>query len=256
MRGTATIAIVVLAALGAISAPTPGTEADGATETVMTYDVAAVKRQLLLAAEDGELQLQKGDQAHSGDSLRTGSRSTADLEVADRAASFHVKAKTRFHLAHIRPGVLIDIERGSLRAVFGKLPEGEDRERLITTPSAVLAVRGTDFGVNVKKNGDTSVVVFEGTVAVRDLGGAQDVVQVQAGQSTRIRKGRAPSAPAAHGLSAEDWNRGRRVPSSTWPGGQGTPGMGPAGQGAQGAQQGSTGSRSSSSQGGSRRHGG
>ena len=253
MRGIATIVVVALAALGAAPAPDTGSEAKTETETTLVYDVAAVKRQLLLATTDGELQLQQGDQAHSGDSLRTASRSTANLEVPDRAASFHVKAKTRFHLAHERPGVLIDIERGSLRAVFGKLPEGDVRERLVTTPSAVLAVRGTDFGVEVKKNGRTSVVVFEGTVEVQDPISDGEVVRVQAGQSTWIRKGRAPSPPTAHGISAGNWDRGQRVQSSMWSGGQQAPGMG---QGGQGAQQGGAGSGSSSSQSGSRRHGG
>ena len=249
MKGITTITVVALAALGV--APTTAPETD--TEAALVYDVAAVKRQLLLTTQDAELQLQQGDHAHSGDSLRTAARSTANLVVPDRAASFHIKAKTRFRLAQIRPGVLIDVERGSLRAVFGKLPEGEDRDRLVTTPSAVLAVRGTDFGVEVKKNGDTSVVVFEGSVEVRDPGGDGQVVRVQAGQWTRIRTGRAPSAPAAHALSAGDWDRGRRFQSSSWPGDQQAPAIGSAGQG---AQQGSAGSRGSSSQAGSRRHGG
>ena len=256
MRGITTIVVVALAALGAAPAPDTWSEAKTETETTLVYDVAAVKRQLLLATTDGELQLQQGDQAHSGDSLRTASRSTANLEVPDRAASFHVKAKTRFHLAHIRPGVLIDVERGSLRAVFGKLPEGDASERLVTTPSAVLAVRGTDFSVEVTKNGHTSVVVFEGIVEIRDPGGVGEIVQVRAGQFTRIRKGRAPSSPAAHGLSADDWNRGRRVQSSTGSGGQKAPAVGQGAQGSQGAQQGGAGSPSASSQGGSRRHGG
>jgi hypothetical protein len=246
-----TIAVAALATAVAASAPAP--EPETATGTDLVYDVVEVKRQLLLAAEDGEQQLRQGDQAHSGDSLRTASRSTANLEVPARAAAFHVKAKTRFHLAHTVPGVLIDVERGSLRAVFGKLPEGDDRERLVTTPSAVLAVRGTDFGVDVKKNGATSVVVFEGTVEVRDPRGVEKAVQVRAGQSTRIREGHAPSAPVAHRLTTDDWDRGRRVQSPMWPGSQGAPGMGPAGQGTQ--QSGSS-SRSRSSQGGSSRHGG
>jgi len=244
MRRIATIFVVALAALGAAPAPEPE------AETILVYDVAAVKRHLLLSTVDGELPLKEGDHAHSGDSLRTASRSTADLEVPDRAARFHVSAKTRFHLAHLRPGVLIDVDRGSLRAVFGKYPESNTQERLVTTPSAVLAVRGTDFGVKVRKDGDTSVMVFEGIVEVWDPGGEGEVVQVRAGQSTRIRKGRAPSAPAAHGLSADDWNRGRRVERSSRAGGQQMPGMGA------GAQQGGGGSRSSSSQGGSKRHGG
>lgn len=246
MRRIATVLVVALAALGA----TPATETETESGTTIAYEVAAVKRHLLLSGADGELPLSEGDQAHSGDSLRTGSRSTADLEVPDFAARFHIVAKTRFHLTHDRPGVLIDVERGSLRGVFGKLPEGDDRERLVTTPSAVLAVRGTEYGIKVEKDGDTTLMVFEGIVEVRDPLGVNEITRVQAGQSTRIKKGRAPTAPAPHGRSAADWDRGRRTMNSMQGSGQQVPGMG------SGAQQGSGGSRTQSSGGGSNRHGG
>ncbi len=234
--------VVAMAALGAA----PGPE----SENPLDYEVVAVKRHLLLVTDSGELALQTGAHARSGDSLRTGSRSSADLEVPARAARFHIGTKTRFRLAHGAPGVLIDVERGSLRAVFGKLLEGDDRERLVTTPSAVLAVRGTEYGIEVEKDGDTSVVVFEGTVEIRDPMGTGDAVQVQAGQSTRIRKGRPPSSPSPHGLTSSDWDRGRRTGSSSWSGGQQTPAMGNQ------PQQGGAGSQSPSSQGGSKHHGG
>jgi ferric-dicitrate binding protein FerR (iron transport regulator) len=146
--------------------------------------------------------------------------------------------------------VLLEIERGSLRAIFGKLSEGDTRERLVTTPSAVLAVRGTDYGVEVEKDGDTSVVVFEGTVEVWDVGGIGERTLVQAGRSTRIKRGKTPSAPKPHGLSTHDWERGRRGVSQSMGGAQQSPGM-DAGSQSRGA-----GAQSSSSQGGSKRHGG
>ena len=243
MKQTFFILVAALVALGAAPAPEPETGA------VLAYDVAAVKRHLLLTTANGELPLQKGDQARSGDSLRTGSRSTADLEVPEFAARFHIVAKTRFQLTGNQPGVLINVERGSLRGVFGKLPDGDNRERLVTTPSAVLAVRGTEYGIKVEKDGDTTLMVFEGIVEVRDPRGIEEVVRVHAGQSSRLRKGRAPGAPAAHGMSAGDWDRGRRSMKSTQGSGQPAPGMG------NGAQQGGSG-QSKSSQGGSKRHGG
>jgi hypothetical protein len=221
-----------------------------ATETPATlnYEVVSVKRQLLLETGETERALQVGDVAQSGAVLRTGSRSSAELEVAEQATRFVVSSKTRFRLAHDRPGVLLEIDRGSVRAIFGKLPEGDDRERLVTTPSAVLAVRGTEYGVEVKKDGDTSVTVFEGTVEVWERGGTGERIRVRAGQQTRIKKGRAPSKPRAHGLSSGDWDRGRRRSSSSSGGMQQSPGMGA------GNQQGGAGSRSS--QGGSKKHGG
>jgi hypothetical protein len=242
MNRTTVVVAVALAALGAAPTPDP--------QDALVYQVVTVKRHLLLATPTGELELYAGDHAQSGDSLRTGSRSSADLEVADHAARFHIGTKTSFRLTHDKPGVLIDIQRGSLRAVFGKLPEGDDRERLVTTPSAVLAVRGTEYGVEVEKDGDTTLVVFEGTVEVRDQTGIGDAVPVQAGQSTRIRKGRPPSTPSPHGLTSGDWDRGRRAERPNWSGGQQAPGMGNQ------PQRGGAGSQSPTSQGGSKQHGG
>ncbi len=236
------VLVAAIAVLGAAPDPAP--------EYPFDYEVVAVKRHLVLVTDDGELELRPGDRAQPGASLRTGSRSSADLEVAERAARFHIGTKTSFRLAHGTPGVLIDIERGSIRAIFGMLLEGDESERLITTPSAVLAVRGTEYGLEVEKDGDTTLVVFEGTVEVRDRTGTGDVVQVQAGQSTRIRKGRPLGAPSPHGLTSGDWDRGRRVGSSNWSGGQQAPAMGNQ------PQQGAAGSQSPSSQGGSKHHGG
>lgn len=208
MKPIIAILAVALAAFGA--APDPE------TEEPISYDVVAVKRHLLLTVDGDEVELKAGDRARSGDSLRTGSRSSADLEVRERAARFHIGSKTRFQLAHDRPGVLIDIERGSLRGVFDKLPEGDSSERIVITPSAVLAVRGTEYGVEVAKDGDTTVVVFEGTVDIRDRAGLGETIQVGAGQSTRIRKGQTPGAPKANALSPADWDRGRRSQSAAW----------------------------------------
>ena len=237
-RFAVALAFAAIGAAGASEAPTS-----------LEYDVVAVKRKLVLEVPDGERRLGPGDRARSGDRLFTASRSSAELAVPEAAARFRIGAKTRFTLAHDRPGVLLEIERGSLRAIFGRLEEGGERERLVTTPSAVLAVRGTDYGIEVEKDGDTSVAVFEGTVEVRDARGLGEAVRVGAGQSVRVRSGRAAGAPEAHGLSGGDWDRGRRVRTETPRGPGSMPGMsGPATPG--------SGRPPASPQGGSRRHGG
>jgi hypothetical protein len=246
MRKTPIVVVAALSILGGASiAQEP---------TSLTYDVVAVKHKLLLQAPDGEVRLQVGDAATSGDALRTGWRASADLEVAERATRFHVGSSTRFRLAHDSPGVLLEIERGRIRAVFGLGEDGEpvSGERLVTTPSAVLAVRGTEYGVEVDKNGDTSVVVFEGVVEVRDVGAVGDPVKVGPGQSSVIRSGRPASLPRPHGFSTRDWDRGRGVAStgrgSTQPSSQ----MG----GQQGGSKSPGATGSSQGGGGSKRHGG
>jgi hypothetical protein len=218
--------------------------------TVVDYRVDSVTRQLVLVSAAGDQPLAVGATVHSGESLRTGSRSKADLSAPTFAARFSIGAKTRFRLAHDRPGVLLEVERGSLRAVFDRLTGDDDRERLVTTPSAVLAVRGTEYGVEVEKDGDTSIVVFEGTVEVRDTSGKGGIARVGAGQRCRIRKGRPPEAPTAHGLSAGDWDSGRRSERPTGSSGQQNPAAG------RGTQPGGNAAQPRSQQGGSKSHGG
>jgi hypothetical protein len=242
MKWPVTSVVVSLAALAVTAAPD--------SSAVLDYEVVSVERKLLLETEDGERAMQAGDHARSGDVLRTGSRSRAELAVSEYAARFAISAKTSFRLAHDTPGVLIEVDQGRLRAIFGKLPDGDSRERLVATPSAILAVRGTEYGIDVEKNGETKIFVFEGTVEAWERGGAGKKVRLQAGQTSRIRKGRAPSTPKGHGVGPSDWDRGRRSTPSKG-GLQQSPGMGSAGPGS-----GNPGARSSSSKGGSKRHGG
>jgi uncharacterized membrane protein YgcG len=220
----------------------------------LTYDVVEVKRKLLLETQDGERRLLTGVSATSGDALRTGWWARAELAVPERAARFHLGSSTRFRLTHDRPGVLLELERGRLRTEFGPDEDGKPfpGERLVTTPSAVLAVRGTEYGVEVGKNGDTSVTVFEGIVEVRDAGGLGEPVRVGAAQSCRIRAGKAPSAPKAHNLGAKDWDRGRGGMGSS----QGSRPQSSQMGNQQGGSKSPAGAGSSSGGGGSKRHGG
>ena len=246
MRHASIAGILSLAAVAAA----PSTEAP----PPLTYEVTAVKHKLFLEDHGGERTLQQGDHATSGDALRTGWRATAELAVPARAAFFHLGSSSRFRLAHGRPGVLLEIERGRLRAVFGpeKPGDGTAQERLVTTPSAVLSVRGTQYGVEVAKNGETSLVVFEGVVEVTESNGIGGPVLVRAGETCRVRSGKPPSAPQHHQMSPQAWDRGSSLQSP----GQGSSMQPPGGAARQpGATTGQGSSRSSSGSGGSKGHG-
>jgi len=210
----------------------------------LTYEVAAVDGKLFLEAEPDAHRLSSGDHAVSGDRLRTGSSSSATIGVPTHTTVFRLGAKTTCTLAHDRPGVLLHVERGRLRAIFGAFTGTEPR--LVTTPSAVLAVRGTEYGLRVKKNGETHVVVFEGVVEVADPDGRQPPRRIEAGQQTRVRVGQPVAAPEPHRLSPADWDRGLSTPS---------PGMGGAGT-QQGVPGSPTGAGAAAGHGGSKRHGG
>lgn len=235
---------VILFVVIAVSIPVAATDEDAVS---ITYDVVGVEGKLFLQAEPDEQRLSIGDQAVSGDRLRTGSSSSATIGVPSHTTVFRLDAKTSCTLAHDRPGVLLHLEKGRLRAMFGNYI-GTD-PRLVTTPSAVLAVRGTEYGLKVKKNGDTQIVVFEGVVEVNDLSGKNPPIRVEAGQQSRIKTGRPPAAPARHRFTPMDWDQGRSASSPGMGDGRGYPGP-------QSGSSGASGAGSSGSQGGSKRRGG
>lgn len=235
---------VILSALIAMSIPAAAI--DEGTESI-TYDVVGVEGKLFLEAEPEEQRLGAGDHAVSGDRLRTGSSSSATIGVPSHTTVFRLQAKTSCTLAHDRPGVLLHVEKGRLRALFGSYT-GTD-PRLVTTPSAVLAVRGTEYGLRVKKNGDTEIVVFDGVVEVTDPLGENPPIRVEAGQQSRIKTGRPAEAPTPHRVTPNDWDQGRSTPSR---------GMGADGSysGSQNGAFGAPGAAAAGGQGGSKKHGG
>lgn len=173
-----------------------------------TYSVAAVKGKLLREEPSPEERLLVGSDVAAGSVLRTGWRSFAEIVSPAVGARFVIDPRTRVRLASGQPGVLLEMQKGRLRAVFDKISEGPSAERIVTTPSAVLAVRGTEYGVAVSKAGDTSVVVFSGIVDVTDLGGAAAPVAVSAGQYCNIPRGEVPGHAMPHSMGPGDWDHG------------------------------------------------
>jgi len=233
-----TLTVTAAAALLVAADPTPLPQS-------FDYSVVAVKRKLVCERPTGDVRLDAGAVVRSGDLLRTGWRSNAELEVAQRASRFRLGSSTRVRLAHEYPGVLLEVQEGRVRALFA--PFSEDAERLVITPSAVLAVRGTEYGVEVAKSGTTTLVVFAGVVDVTDRYRAGETIQVGAGQSTRVQPGRPPEPPRQHRLNADDWDAGHRPDTGTRPGAGGFDPGAPGSMGAPGGgnseQPGSAGTR-------------
>ena len=87
--------------------------------------------------------------------------------------------------------VAVSIARGVARFSTGVLPKPDYQVR---TPACVIGVRGTVFTTIVAANRDSWVTVEEGTATVS----AQNVtVTVNAGQTTFVAFGQAPTAPSS-----------------------------------------------------------
>ena len=246
-----TALVVAMTLFGVLSFGAGNGAKDGAPPT---YEVAEVKRKLFREEPAPEVKLDVGSRPNAGELLRTGSRSSAEIVSPEYQARFSLQSKTRVRLAGDRAGVLLEVERGRLRALFDALSADDPRERLVQTPSAVLAVRGTEYGVEVDSSGHTEVTVFSGVVEVFDIDRVGPPVQVRAGQYSTVRRGQRPTDPMPHTMSSSDWDRGFRPESSAMRG-PGEPMRGPeSGQGMQGGAGGPTGAQSSGSR--NRRAGG
>jgi len=168
-----------------------------------------------------------GDPAEAGDEVKTGAFARTVLSVPARAARFEVFSSTRVRLASGEPGVLLVLESGRLKAVFDAFT-GASEERRVAAPGALLAVRGTRYGLEVSTGGASTLVVFEGTVELFPADGPS--LRVEAGEYCAFgpkgapRKGRMDRA----GMSERSW--GSRGPGTSV-GRPGSPGGGPQGPG-------------------------
>lgn len=162
--------------------------------------IAAVHGRVELTHAGGQQQdaAVPGTLLQLGDTLATGADSSAAVEFADGSVvTLHGASEMRFdHLsAHGETG-MVD---SRLHLIDGRLDTrvqpavGPGSRFQIETPSAISAVRGTNYRAAVTKGGQASnIEVLEGKVKVT---GARTPRLVEQGFGTQIAVGKAPTAP-------------------------------------------------------------
>lgn len=172
----------------------------------IAYRFDRVRRKVTVASgRDAELRVSEGATARDGDRVRTGWFGYALLAAPRYAAEFEIFSSSDVVLAEGTPGLILSLERGRLKAMFDKITG--DEPRMVKTPGALLAVRGTRYGVEVRRNGDADLVVFEGTVEVRSPL-AKEPALVHAGQECRFGARTSPMImPMPRGMSEDMWQR-------------------------------------------------
>jgi hypothetical protein len=156
------------------------------------YRFDDVKRNVRLKTQEQEIRVAKGTHAQSGDRVSTGMFSYALIASDHYKAKFEIYGSTDVQLASGTPGVILSVQRGRLHAIFDKLTGTEPR--IVQTPGALLAVRGTKYTVNVDASGDTTLSVFEGIVEVQSEMRREPLL-VRAGEESVFGRHSAPSAP-------------------------------------------------------------
>jgi len=161
------------------------------------------------------------------DIIRTKHRSRTQLRFIDDSTlnmgpDYMVEIKEYLFDADrkVRSGVLHSL-RGTMRATVAKVGDDIQSRFEVETPTAIAAVRGTDFIVNIISSLVTEIIVLEGVVAVRNIDPAiKGEVLVKAGQRTRVVRGQSPTLPAYFAPEYAQLLINETTPGSTAPSAQ------------------------------------
>ncbi|WP_225885291.1 FecR domain-containing protein [Leptolyngbya sp. KIOST-1] len=132
-----------------------------------------------------------------GDGLRTGTRSSAVLNVDTDVGFLDVSERTELRIRTLEMAAdggritHLTVPRGQVRTRLRRFThEGSQFE--IETPAGISGVRGTEFGVNVQDDGKTGIATLSGAVDTTAVG---ETVAVPAGFQNLIFPGEPPTEP-------------------------------------------------------------
>jgi hypothetical protein len=150
----------------------------------------------VLVADSGAWQpASDGDPVQAGDSIATGPLAGVTLAFFDGSTTV-LEAETKVAIVHVDAKrddsskmIVLRQEIGQTYSSVQPLLDPDARFE-IETPSAVMAVRGTEFTLGVDSDGATHMEVIEGSVDVTAEG---ITISVPAGQAAEVQPGAHPA---------------------------------------------------------------
>ena len=137
------------------------------------------------------------DAVHSGDELITGENSHAVLKTGDGSTvTIYPDSHVIFNERSADVRELLHLFLGSIKVHIEKI-SGRPNPHKMTTPTAVIAVRGTTFSVFVDETDSTLVAVDEGMVAVANRQSPDQEILLTNGQRSWVRPGQPPQQAQA-----------------------------------------------------------
>jgi len=140
------------------------------------------------------VKLGANDELFAGDLIKTGVGGRLVIGLRDGSQAV-ISENTTVEIKDTNnsPRTIFNILRGRTRIKIEKLG-GKPNPYSITTPTTVIAVRGTIFDVFVKDD-ETKVFVVEGEVSVANLLLPEQEIILTPGQFTRVQKEHPPQPP-------------------------------------------------------------
>ncbi len=132
-----------------------------------------------------------------GDGLRTGTQSSAVMEVDTDVGFLDVSERTELRIRTLEMAAdggritHLNVLRGQVRTRLRRFTNQGSRFE-IETPAGISGVRGTEFGVSVQEDGKTGIATLTGAV---DTSAAGETIAVPAGFQNLIWPGEPPTQP-------------------------------------------------------------
>ena len=139
---------------------------------------------------DGKLDaLQKGKDVDSGDAILTGASGRAQVKFTD-GGLVSLQPNTEFKIANYvdqadpkQDRFLVDLLRGSMRAITGLIGKRNRDNYRVTTTTATIGIRGSGFTAGYRPDGSLVVTAELDAIEVSNSGGS---VRLIAGESVRV----------------------------------------------------------------------
>lgn len=139
------------------------------------------------------------DRIFQGDRIRTELNARVELAMPDGSV-IKINENSVFDVKEIKTPKVEHADKmsftlwvGSIFAKFQKIVQ-QRQSRTIESPSAVVAVRGTQFDLQVDRDQTTTVRVYEGRVSFRSKRAPGEVF-VSSNQESKVEKGKPPLPP-------------------------------------------------------------
>jgi hypothetical protein len=178
----------------------------------------------LVGANGSDKTVANGVPLNEGDKMITSASSEAVIKMADGAVmAVRPNSEVVFTNYRINPqnikdsSVLVRLIKGGLRSVTGLVGKANPNAVRVTTPTATIGIRGTDF--EVSQIGAEQGAVTPGTYT-RTYSGAT-FMEGKSGERVEVRAGQAAAAPdAMFGAGAIAFGLLSRLPSGVFSGGK------------------------------------
>jgi hypothetical protein len=140
--------------------------------------------------DGGTAPLAKGKDIESGESILTGVNGRAQVKFTD-GGLISLQPNTEFKIANYSDNAanpkeerfLVDLLRGSMRAITGLIGKRNRENYKVTTTTATIGIRGSGFNVGYNPDGSLGVTTELDAIEVCNAGGC---VGLTAGESVRV----------------------------------------------------------------------